>query len=48
MSTPESFSEDLLGAVQQMGHEEWYFRQDLFRDNDIWLASYPRDLPTRF
>lgn len=25
-----------------MGHEEWYFRNDLFRDDDIWLASYPR------
>jgi hypothetical protein len=25
-----------------MGHEQWYFRDDLFRDDDIWLASYPR------
>lgn len=25
-----------------MGHERWYFRDDLFRDDDIWLASYPR------
>lgn len=25
-----------------MGNEEWYFRQDLFREDDIWLASYPR------
>ena len=42
MATPETFPEDLLSAVRQMRHEKWYLRQDLFRDDDIWLASYPR------
>jgi len=38
----ESLPDDLVRAVRQLGNEEWYFRQDLFRDDDIWLASYPR------
>jgi hypothetical protein len=42
MPMSEPTSEGLLRAVRQMGHEEWYFRPDLFRDDDIWLASYPR------
>lgn len=42
MMTDGSFSEILLRTVRQMGHEEWYFHDDLFRNDDIWLASYPR------
>jgi hypothetical protein len=42
MTTTESYPQDLLKAVHQMGHETWYFSQDLLRDDDIWLASYPR------
>jgi hypothetical protein len=42
MPITDSYPEGLLRTVRQMGHEEWYFRQDLFRDDDIWLASYPR------
>lgn len=42
MPTADSYPDDLLRAVRQIGHEEWYFRRDLFREDDIWLASYPR------
>jgi len=42
MQIPESNSEALCKAVRQMGNEAWYFSGDLFRDDDIWLASYPR------
>ncbi|MHB8743213.1 MAG: sulfotransferase domain-containing protein [Sulfuricaulis sp.] len=42
MSTPTSFSDSLRKAVQQMGSTDWYFRENVFREDDIWLASYPR------
>ena len=43
MPTPETQIEaSLLNAVRRMHCEDWYFRDDLFRDDDIWLASYPR------
>jgi hypothetical protein len=42
MPMTESYPENLLRAVRQMGQEAWYFRPDLFREDDIWLASYPR------
>jgi hypothetical protein len=43
MSFPETQIEaGLLNAVRRMRCEDWYFRDDLFRDDDVWLASYPR------
>ena len=42
MQTPEPPSEILRQAVCQTGNEAWYFSYSLMRDNDIWLASYPR------
>jgi hypothetical protein len=39
---PGHYPEDLRNAVQQMRCEAWYLRDDLFRDDDIWLVSYPR------
>jgi hypothetical protein len=42
MPIPEPYPENLRKAVQQMRCEAWYFRQDLIRNDDIWLASYPR------
>lgn len=41
MPMTESYPEDLLKTVQQMGHDAWYFRPDLFREGDIRPASYP-------
>lgn len=42
MTTSLSFSESLLKAARQMGSEDWYLRQIRLREDDIWLASYPR------
>jgi hypothetical protein len=42
MSTLESYSPQLLAAARQMGCTSWYFQEGLLREDDIWLASYPR------
>ncbi|MBI5463215.1 MAG: sulfotransferase domain-containing protein [Gammaproteobacteria bacterium] len=42
MTQRKTYSQALLRAVRQMGHEDWYFQTDRFREDDIWLASYPR------
>lgn len=40
--TTDSYPQSLRRTVEQMRCEQWYFSEDLFRDDDIWLASYPR------
>ena len=42
VTTIESYPENLRKAVRHMGHEDWYFGDELLRDDDVWLASYPR------
>ena len=42
MQTTQSNSVALLKTVRQTGTEAWYFSNDLLREDDIWLASYPR------
>lgn len=42
MTAPDSYPPDLLAAVRHMDNESWYFQDGLFRDDDIWLVSYPR------
>ena len=39
---PATTSNALRESVRQTGCEAWYFRPELIRDDDIWLASYPR------
>ena len=40
--SPGFYSDTLLRAVRHMRNEAWYFQDKLLRDDDIWLASYPR------
>lgn len=42
MTIPDIYPKNLRKAVRQMGQAQWYFSQGLFREDDIWLASYPR------
>ena len=42
IQTPGAISGILRQAVRQTGNEAWYFSGKLLRDDDIWLASYPR------